>query len=443
MTGRGPRSPVLGLYQIAGRALSPFVPALLARRAARGKEDPARLDERLGHARRPRPEGPLVWLHGASVGESLSLLPVAEGLMARRPDLAVLVTSGTVASAEMMGQRLPSRALHQYAPVDTPAAAARFIAHWRPDLCVFVESDLWPNLLDAARSRGARTALVSARLSPGSLRGWGRAAAAALRVLGGFDLVMAQDQALADGLATLGARKDGLLNLKLAGAPLPVDETARLVEAERLDGRPLLLAASTHPGEDEIVLDAFAPLAARDDRPLLVIAPRHPVRGEAVTALARSQGFATARRSGSEAVSPATQVLVADTLGELGLWFSLARLALVAGSLVPKVGGHNPLEPARLGCPFAAGPQVDNWRGVYDALAPGEGFVSVADAAALSAAWTAALDHPAEALVRAHRAAALAADGAQALDAALDRLAALLPPPPPPPPPPSGAEAAA
>jgi len=428
MTAKGPRSPLLGFYRIAGRALSPLIPALLANRAAQGKEDPARLNERLGRPARPRPAGPLVWLHGASVGESLSLLPVAEGLIIRRPELALLVTSGTVASAEMMARRLPPGAIHQFSPVDTPAAARRFIAHWRPDLCVFVESDLWPNLLDAARQRGGKTALVSARLSPGSLRGWGRAPAAAQRVLGRFDLVMAQDPALAAGLAALGARHDGLLNLKLAGAPLPVDETTRLTEAQRLDGRPLLLAASTHPGEDEIVLDAFAPLARRRDRPLLVLAPRHPVRGEAVAALARSRGLATVRRSDGEAVTAQPQVLVADTLGELGLWFSLARMALVAGSLVPKVGGHNPLEPARLGCPFASGPHVENWQGVYDALSAADGFVPVAEAAALTAAWTAALDHPAEALVRARRAAGMAADGAQALDTALDRLEALLPP---------------
>ncbi len=431
MSRKGPRSPLLGLYRIAGRALSPVVPALLADRAAKGKEDPARLNERLGRPLRPRPPGPLVWLHGASVGECLSLLPVIDGLRARRPDLALLVTSGTLASAELLARRLPPDAVHQFVPVDTPAAAARFIGHWRPDLCVFVESDLWPNLLDAARRQGARTALLSARLSAGSLRGWGRAPAAALRVLGGFDLVMAQDAALSDALAALGARTDGLLNLKLAGSPLPVDETVRLEEAERLDGRPLLLAASTHPGEDEIVLDAYAPLAAGEDAPVLVLAPRHPVRGEAVAALARSQGLEVARRGAGEAVTARTQVLVADTLGELGLWFSLARMALVAGSLVPKVGGHNPLEPARLGCPMASGPHVENWQGIYEALAAVDGFVPVADAAALTAAWATALSDPAAMLALAERAARRAASGTEALDAALDRLEALLPMPVP------------
>ena len=428
MTAEGPRSLFLGLYRIAGWALAPLVPALLADRAAKGKEDPARLHERLGRPTLPRPPGPLVWLHGASVGECLSLLPVIEGLRALRPELGLLVTSGTLASAELLAKRLPSDAVHQFVPVDTPAAAARFIGHWHPDVCVFVESDLWPHLLDAARRQGARTVLLSARLSDRSLKGWARAPAAARRVLGGFDLVMAQDAALSQALAALGARSDGLLNLKLAGAPLPVDETARLEEAERLDGRPLLLAASTHPGEDESVLDAFAPLVGEADGPLLVIAPRHPLRGEAVAALARSRGFITARRGLGETITPGTQVLVADTLGELGRWFSLARMALVAGSLVPKVGGHNPLEPARLGCPFASGPHVENWQGIYDALAAVVGLVPVADAAALTAAWRRALSDPAAMLDLSDRAAILATRGGAALDGALDRLAALLPP---------------
>jgi 3-deoxy-D-manno-octulosonic-acid transferase len=428
MTGRGPRSPALGLYRLAGWALSPVVPSLLAGRARRGKEDPARLGERLGRSLRLRPPGALVWLHGASVGECLSLLPVIEGLRALRPDLGLVVTSGTVASAEMMARRLPPGAVHQFAPVDTPAAAARFIGHWCPDLCVFVESDLWPNLLDAARCHGARTALLSARLSPGSLRGWGRAGAAARRVLGGFDLVMAQDAPLAGALQRLGARDDGVLNLKLAGAPLPVDEAARQTEAERLDGRPLLLAASTHPGEDEIVLDAFADVASHALSPLLVLAPRHPVRGEAVTALARSRGLLTARRGADEAIEAGTQVLVADTLGELGLWFSLARLALVAGSLIPKIGGHNPLEPARLGCPFAAGPHVENWGGVYRAFAVDEAYLPLADGPALAAAWRRSLENPVALQPMAERAARLAGADDAALDDALSRLIALLPP---------------
>ncbi len=413
-------------YGLAARALSPLARHVLNSRAARGKEDPARLDERLGRPSRPRPVGALVWLHGASVGESLSLLPVIDGLIARRPGLIVLVTSGTVASAELMAKRLPMGAIHQFAPLDTPGAARRFMAHWRPDLAIFVESELWPTLLATAKAQGARLALISARLSAASVRGWKRLPGAARTVLGGFDLVMAQDEPCAQRLAALGARDDGRLNLKLVGAPLPVDATALDAMQADLAGRPLLLAASTHPGEDQIVLDAFAALSARPDRPLLVIAPRHPVRGGEVVEMARARGFVTSRRSLGEVLNPQVQVLVADTLGELGLWFKLARTALVAGSLADHVGGHNPLEPARLSCPFVTGPFVENWAGVFAAFEAVDAFVTVCGASALSDAFVAALDHPEAGQARAARALALSEVQGGALKTALDRLDALL-----------------
>ena len=415
----------LAAYRLAGQCFSPWVPGLLARRAARGKEDPKRLAERLGHPGHPRPEGPLVWLHGASVGESLSLLPVILGLMARRPDLTFLVTSGTLASAELLARRLPSGCLHQFLPVDTPGAARRFIRHWRPGLAIFVESELWPNLLAEARRSGARTALISARLSSASFDGWQRLPNAARAVIGEFDLVMAQDIVAAARLRDLGARDDGLLNLKLAGDALPVDEAQRAVMLAQLGERPLLLAASTHPGEDEIVLAAFAALADRPSSPLLVIVPRHPTRGDAVQALAFDRGLMTIRRAANEPLTRSTLVLVADTLGELGLWFSLARSVLVGGSLVPKIGGHNPLEPARQSTPFVSGPHVENWGSVFTALAEVDGYRVVTDADSLRAAWEEALDHPEVGQARATRAGALAAQGGRSLDAALDRLAQL------------------
>jgi 3-deoxy-D-manno-octulosonic-acid transferase len=418
-----PRPFSLTAYALAARALTPLVPGLLARRAAHGKEEAGRMREKLGHAGLARPAGALVWLHGASVGESLSLLPVVQGLLARRPGLAVLVTSGTVASAQIMAQRLPAGALHQYAPLDAPSAARRFMDHWRPDLAVFVESELWPNLLAQARRSGARLALISARLSEASLRGWRRFPGAARAVLGGFDLVMSQDEACASRLAALGARDDGRLNLKLAGEALPVDASEQQNLQAALADRPLLLAASTHPGEDELVLEAFAQLQTDA---LLVIAPRHPVRGADVRALSVARGLNTALRSAGEAVTPKVQVLVADTLGELGLWFALARTALVAGSLVPKIGGHNPLEPARQSCPVLTGPHIDNWTSVYAALAAVDGYRTVQDAGELSAALAEALADPAQGRAMADRALGVVQDQGGALDAALDRLIALV-----------------
>lgn len=356
----------LTFYRTATALLEPITPWVLNRRVKRGKEDPARLGERLGRASRARPEGPLVWLHGASVGESLSLLPVIERLKAGRPDAGVLVTSGTTTSAELLAKRLPAGAIHQYVPVDAPGAVKRFLAHWRPDLVVFAESDLWPNLLLGAKAGGAKLALVSARIGEASAGGWARAPGAAKAIFGAFDLILPQDDESSARLKRLGAREDGRLNLKFAGEPLPAD-AAVLAELRRQIGdRPVMLAASTHPGEDQIVLDAFEDTAT--ERPLLVIVPRHPVRGPEIIALAADQAFDVALRSAGEPITAETDVYVADTLGELGAWFRLARLAVICGSLVDGVGGHNPLEALRLGCPAISGPYVENWKSVYDAL---------------------------------------------------------------------------
>ena len=422
----------LALYRTITGALEPLAPAILQARVRRGKEDAERLGERLGRPSRARPEGPLCWLHGASVGETLSILPLVEALHAARPELALLVTSGTVTSAELLAKRLPRGVIHQFLPIDAPRASARFLAHWRPDLAVFVESELWPNLLLGLRRWGARTALVSARLSDASLKGWGRAPAAAKLVLGGFDLVMAQDAATAAGLVRLGARDSGRLNLKLIGAPLAADPVALARLRTALGDRPVLLAASTHPGEDELVLEVFAFLKDRPERPLLVLAPRHPVRGEALQALARAQGFRTARQSAGETVAPPedvfpTEVYVADALGELGLWFRLARAALIGGSLVPGIGGHNPLEAARLDCPILTGPHVDSWRSVYQALEAAGGARRVGGGPILAGALAEALTDPAELTAQAARAKAFASGQAGAVEGARDRLLALLP----------------
>lgn len=410
----------LAAYRLATAVLEPLAPVLLRRRVGRGKEDPARLGERLGRASRPRPPGRLVWLHGASVGESLSVLPLVHRIRAARPDAGLLVTSGTTTSAALLAARLPEGVVHQYLPVDAPQAVRRFLDHWRPDLAVFVESELWPGLLTEARRRGARTALVSARLSARSAAGWARAAGLARALLGGFDRVFAQDDASAARLRALGARDDGRLNLKLAGEPLPADEAA-LSQAQAAAGdRPVLLAASTHPGEEVQVVAAFAPLAVRADRPLLVLVPRHPDRGADL-----ATAFGAGLRSRGDRLGEAA-IHVADTLGELGLWIRLSRAVLVGGGWTAEVGGHNPLEPARLHRPLASGPQVENWRAVYDGLGAAGGVRWVAGAADLAAFWTEALDDAPGLRRQAEAAAGYAARSAADLDHAVGALLELL-----------------
>ena len=411
----------LALYRVATTALEPFAPLLLKHRAARGKEDFDRLNERLARPAIPRPEGPLVWLHGASVGESLSILPLVERLRAERPDVALLITSGTVTSAALLARRLPEGVIHQFVPIDTPGGAKRFLGHWRPNLAVFVESELWPNLLLQAKAAGTRLALVSAKLSDKSFDGWRARPFAAHLLFSGFDLILVQDARAAERFTSLGATVSGEADLKFGAAPLPADDAELTRLKTQLGGRLLLLAASTHPGEDEIVLDAFAALP---DRPRLVIVPRHVERGPAIAEMARARGLAAGLRSADPSATPA--VLVADTLGELGLWFRLADIALVGGSLVPGIGGHNPLEPVRLGCPVVSGPHVENWLTAYAELSAVEG-VALADASVLADRLAAALADPAAGKARAERAAAFVEARDAEARAGLTRIIELVP----------------
>ena len=368
----------LPLYRAATGLLEPLAPRLLRARAARGKEDDARLGERLGRTAMPRPEGRLVWLHGVSVGESLSLLPLVLALRAERPDLNLLVTSGTRTSGDLLAARLPTGVLHQYAPVDGPQAVGRFLDHWRPDLGVLVESELWPNLIGLARRRGVKLVLASARMTETSARGWARAPGAARSLLSAFETILPQDDETAGRLAGLGGRIGPQLNLKLVGEPLPhaPDDLARLKAA--VGGRRVILAASTHPGEEAVIAEA-----ARDLPGVLMVAPRHPDRGPAVAEALRNAGLTVARRGAGEPLAVDTTAYVADTLGEMGLFFRLADVAVMGGSFVPDIGGHNPLEPARLGAPVVTGPHVFNAAAIYDAMFDRVAALSAADGAEL------------------------------------------------------------
>lgn len=420
----------LSLYRALTRLAEPLAPLLLDHRAKRGKEDFGRLNERLGRPAIPRPAGPLVWLHGVSVGESLSLLPLVEGLRAARRDAAVLVTSGTVTSAELLARRLPGSVIHQFAPVDTPLAVGRFLDHWRPDVGVLVESELWPNLILGAHERGTKMLLASARITAKTAKNWSRTPKAARELLSAFDRIWPQDDETEARIAGLGRPGDGRLNLKYAGEPLPFDAKALTALKRAAKGRPVLLAASTHEGEDALVLEAFQTLDAESHgKPMLVIAPRHRERGPAIADLSRQMGFATGRHGEDDRFSAACDVYVADSLGDLGLWFRLAHAAFLGGSLLPGIGGHNPLEAVQVGAPAISGPHVANWVGVYRDL-EAEGLVRMlAGPGDLTAAWTAALDsaEPRKAVEK--RAAAIQQRRRRELDEAIAEIAALLPPP--------------
>jgi 3-deoxy-D-manno-octulosonic-acid transferase len=376
---RAPRTLPLALYAAATGLLEPLAPALLRRRAARGKEDAVRLNERLGRPAAPRPEGPLVWLHGVSVGESLSLLPLIAALRAARPDLNLLVTSGTVTAAEVLARRLPPGVIHQFAPIDAPGAAARFLDHWRPGAALFVESELWPNLIVAAKARGVKLALLSARITESSARGWARAPATARALLRAFDLILPQDGETQGRLERLGARVGPHLNLKLVGDAPPVDDA--LVAMLKAGDRRIVLAASTHPGEEPLIARAFQ---AAGTEALLVVVPRHPDRGPQVAAELRDLGFTVAGRATGEPLTPAITAYVADTLGELGALYTAAHAVVMAGSFVEGVGGHNPLEAARLEAAIVTGPHVFNAAGIYAEMFADAAAIAAADSRALA-----------------------------------------------------------
>jgi len=370
----------LAIYRGVWSLVAPLAPLVLRARAKRGKEDLARLGERLGKASLPRPEGSLIWIHGASVGESLASLALVSALL-EHPHRHILVTTGTVTSARLMAERLPLRAFHQYAPIDSKSATRRFFDHWRPDLALFIESELWPNLILQGRERGIKMALVNARLSERSFRRWTLGKGLVRRMLCAFDECLAQDAGVAGRLTALGAPSVRITgSLKADAPPLPVDEVAFNEFASALGVRPVFLAASTHPGEDQMLLDVTQALHQLGSSALTVIVPRHPHRGPEIETMARARGFMAHRRATGALPAPETQVYIADTLGELGLFYRATNFAFLGGSLVPH-GGQNPLEPARLHTAVLTGPHTQNFEDIFDVIlaAQGEGRVKSTD----------------------------------------------------------------
>ncbi|MGL4634980.1 MAG: 3-deoxy-D-manno-octulosonic acid transferase [Beijerinckiaceae bacterium] len=361
--------------------LYPAVRPLLNSRRKKGKEDAVRLPERKGIASLPRPEGVLIWLHGASVGEVISLLPIAEHFTSK--GVHVMVTSGTVTSAEVAARRLPKGAFHQFVPLDLPAYVKRFLDHWKPDIGVFAESELWPNLVHAAQKSGTHLVIVNGRMSERSFNRWKRLPSFITSMLSRFELVLAQTEADGDRLRLLGApRVQTIGNLKYDVTPPPADAAKLAALSAATKGRPVFVAASTHPGEEEQVAEAHRIAKAAVPGLLTVLIPRHPGRGAEVAELVFKTGLSVARRSEGALPDIHTDIYVADTIGELGLFYRLSSLSYLGGSLVMR-GGQNPIEPAKLGNGILYGPNVHNFTEVFEALATAKGAFMVQDADAL------------------------------------------------------------
>ncbi len=414
----------LKLYQATTAALSPLAPIILKTRARKGKEDPARQGERLGLASQPRPEGPLAWVHAASVGEVMAALPLIQRLSHERPDLSFLVTTGTVTSAGLAAARLGPRGIHQYVPIDTPAATRRFLAHWKPDVAVFTESEIWPNLLFAASKQNVPLALVNARMSPRSFHRWRRRRGVSRPLFGRFSVILSQNEKLTRQFAQLGApRVETAGNLKIDAPPPPVNsaELTRLTGA--LGARPVLVAASTHEGEEVIIAEAHRKLRALTPDILTIVAPRHPERGPALADTLRALGLTVAVRSTGQLPDAPTDIYLADTIGELGLFYAIGHVVFLGGSLIPH-GGQNPIEAIRHGAVVLTGASTHNFTDIYAALEAGNALIRVSDAGELA-------QHARDLLGDAPRRQLMRARGENVLDqlgGALDRtIAALLP----------------
>lgn len=362
------RSPGIALraYMALTRLLEPFMPIHLWKRRRKLKEHPQRWPEKMGRAMAERPEGRLVWLHAVGLGEALALRGLIERLSVRK-DLSFLVTSGTRVSGEILSRDLPPQARHQFMPFDLPGASKRFLDHWRPDLAVWSEQDLWPGLVTRSDLRGVPLVLVNARMNADAHARRSRFRPIYVDILSRFALISAQDDLTALHLRDLGAPKvkvDG--SLKVIAPPLLVDTHMFVGLKNALAGRFTWVVGSSHAEDEELAILAHKAVLARDPNALLILVPRQAQRGAEIAQNVTNADLTVAQRSQGSDMTP--QVYVADTFGEMGLWYKLTKVVYVGGTNGP-TEGHNPWEPLALGAAVLHGPRTANFTEDYAALA--------------------------------------------------------------------------
>ena len=383
----------LMIYRLVSRAAAPFAPMLLARRAKRGKEHRQRLSERRGESRIARPDGPLIWLHGASVGELASVLPLIERIRAR--DIPILVTTGTVTSGDLAEQRLPRGVVHQFMPVDVPRFVGRFLDHWRPDLALFVESDLWPNMIIEASDRGVPMVLVNGRLSENSFRRWRRLPNSIAHLLQRLDLCLTGTAPDATRFGELGAPQVFTTgNLKLDVPAPPADPAALAALRDAIGDRPVIAAASTHAGEEDPLLEAHIRLRANFPGLLTLIAPRHPERGAGIVAVAARRGpvrgnalaRGIAKRAIQISMSPTPLASSASSIA----WHPLSSSAARSSSMAAKTRSRPPSSAPQ----FCTARMSGTFAEIYAALDDAHGAEPVAGPDRLVAHLAAWLSDP-------------------------------------------------
>lgn len=371
-------------YQLMRRA-DRHVERRLRSRLLMGKEDPERLEERLGISLAERPTGYLIWFHAASVGESLSLVELIKRISSSQPDYNFLITTGTITSAKLILSRLPSNAVHQYIPVDTPKAVEKFLDRWRPSLAIWTESEFWPNLISFTSARDIPMILINARISEKSYRRWRFFKKSLKNLIEKFNYSLIQDEKTVKYFSKIGISSNNFEltgTLKEGSAALPYSETEQVEISKQILNRPVWLAASTHEGEEKLIAAAHRHASKASQGLLLIIVPRHPERGLEIASILAKENFKICLRSKKDKISSDTQIYIADTLGELGLWYRVAPVSFVGGSFVP-IGGHNPFEPAALGSAILHGPYVENFKEIYNRLNVAGAAVKIEEASEL------------------------------------------------------------
>lgn len=407
---------IYSLYRLTTTLAAPLITRYLQKRLAKGKEDPTRFNERLGIASQLRPDGPVLWLHGASVGEAISLLPLIDHVQKHAPAYTILMTTGTVTSAALMAKRLPQGVIHQFVPVDRLPYVRAFLDHWRPDVAFWTESELWPNLLCESHKRGTKMALINARMSEKSLKNWQRVGGFARKLLSTFDLFLAQTEKDAENYRTLGAKNVTCVgNLKYASPDLPCDESDLTNLQDLTANRALWLAASTHHGDETLVGRVHQQVKQDHPALLTLIAPRHPNRADEIEADLSAQGLTVARRSKGQQPDAQTDIYLCDTMGEMGLFYRLAPIVFMGKSLAP-LGGQNPLEPARLDCALLCGPYMTNFPEIMTRFEEANAITIVNDEVELASQVHELLKNSAHAQELAARAKQVALGEAAALD---------------------------
>lgn len=348
--------------------LQPLMRRLVKRRVRIGKDDPARSVEKLGIATQPRPDGRLVWVHAVGLGEVLALRPLLAQMQAEAPDISFLITSTARSSAKVLDANLPPRSQHQFLPLDGPDFMRKFLDHWRPDLSIWSEQDLWPGAIEDTYRRGIPLAYINARMNAASTKRRAKLAGLHADMLNRFAFVAAQNGETQSNLRALGAHDpQRFKSLKPAAAPLDVDTKALAHFQSLTTARKIWVAASTHAADEEVVIAAQKILATQDPTRLLILVPRVPDRAPQIATALRQANLSFAQRSTGQDPAPQTSVLLADSFGELGLWYRLSQIAFVGASFA-EVGGHNPWEPACLGLPVLYGPNVQNFANDYTEL---------------------------------------------------------------------------